>query len=141
MSEEKAQEEVKKEEEKTPAQGVAEALSKFEGAPTSEQIEGWKQEFGEVFCSAFSEEELLIFRPVNRGEFVKMQTDAANAERPWTQLDMEGVVSEMCLLWASDNAQKSLRTKAGSLSTLHEWVMANSNFMDPRIASALVIKL
>jgi len=39
-------------------------LSEREDSPGSDQIELWKQEYGEIFCSAFSETELFIWRPL-----------------------------------------------------------------------------
>ena len=128
-----------KEEVQEPGKDIADALAKFAGAPSKDQIEGWKQEHGEIFCSGFSEEELLIWRPLKRQEFVSLQTELA--ETQGTQLSQEERVSEICILWASNMAKSSLVQKAGSCSTLHEQIMFNSNFVDPRIASALVIKL
>ena len=117
------------------------ALDAFAESPSKEQIEGWKQQYGEVFCSGFSESELLIWRPISRGEFVQMQTQLAQAEQPVSQFDLEAQIVQMCTLWASEPAKLSLNQKAGSLSTVHEQIMMNSNFMDPRVAAALVVRL
>ena len=135
------QEEKAPETQKDPSQVVADALSTFAGAPTRDQIETWKQQFGEVFCSGFAETELFIWRPISRAEFVKMQAQVSGAKEQLTNLDVEGIVVDTCILWASDPGKKSLTQKAGSLTALHEQVMANSNFMDPRLATALVIRL
>ena len=138
---EAVEEVVEKTPEKDPSHIVADALSAFAGAPTRDQIETWKQQHGEIFCSGFAETELFVWRPINRGEFVRMQAQISQAKEPLTNLDVENLVVEMCILWASDPGRKSLAQKAGSLTALHEQVMANSNFMDPRLATALVIKL
>jgi hypothetical protein len=128
-----------KKEEEVKGKDIASALASFPEAPTKEDIEGYKQKFGEVFCSGFSDQELYVWRPLSRKEFVELQSELSQAQG--TQLDQEQRVAQLCLLWASDEAKRSLEQKAGSLSTLHEQVMFNSNFVDPRIASALVVKL
>jgi len=122
-----------------PSREIANALAKFAGAPTKEVIEGWKQEHGDIFCSGFSEKELLIWRPLRRQEFIELQTKLAQEQG--TQMDQEQEVVTTCVLWASDDARKALVQKAGSYPTIHEQIMFNSNFVDPRVASALVIKL
>lgn len=128
----------KQEEVKNPSEELAKALSIFKGAPDKTQIESWKQEHGEVFCSGFSETELFIWRPLTRLEFQQLQAAGANADQGF---DGEALLVKTCMLWASPAGLKSLEKKAGSLITLNEQVMANSNFMDPRVAQALVIKL
>lgn len=135
--EEEKEEETKEEEGKS----LAEVLKAFPGSPTPLEIEQWKQSHGEIFCSGFSETELYVWRAVNRAEFVEMQTQLATSQEPVTQLDVEEQIVKKCVLWASPAAVSGLKTKAGSLTTLHEQIMQNSNFMDPRVAAALVIKL
>ena len=136
---------VKKEQEANvaadPSKVVADALKDFTGAPTKEQIDSWKSQHGEVFCSGFSETELFIWRPIKRAEFVNLQAQITSAEKPVSALSAEELVVQMCLLWSSTLGEKALTIKAGSLSSLHEQIMSNSNFMDPRIAAAMIIKL
>lgn len=139
-----AEEELAKVEEQTPpdpSQVVADALKGFAGAPSKDQIEAWKTQFGEVFCSGFAETELYIWRTVLRSEFVELQSQLAGSDAPVSALQAEDMVVNMCLLWSSEQGKKALKTKAGSMSALHEQIMSNSNFMDPRLATALVIKL
>jgi hypothetical protein len=130
--------EPQQEEKKEPT--LRDILDALPGAPSEEQIEEWKQEHGEVFCSGLSTTEIYVFRPVSRQEFVAQQMQLAQAQDA-TQFHAEEMVVESCLLWGSDDGMKSLQTKAGSLSTLHEQIMQNSNFVNPSVASALVIKL
>jgi len=128
-------------EEKNIASTLADTLAAFPESPSAEKIEAWKEVHGEIFCSAFSETELFVWRPVHRTEFVEMQTEITNSQVPVSQLNVEGTVVEKCVLWSSPVGTNSLKHKAGSLTTLHEQIMQNSNFMDPRIAAQLVIKL
>lgn len=113
-------------------------LAALDNAPNAEQIEAWKQEHGEVFCSVLSTEELLILRPLKRREYLQLQLEAQQQQVP---IDGEEKVVKTCLLWASEVAMKSLDTKAGSLSTLQEQILQNSNFVAPQVAAALVVKL
>jgi hypothetical protein len=133
--------EEKAEETQEEGANLVDLLANFADAPSKETIEGWKQEHGEVLCSGFSETELLVWRPLTRVEFVQIQTLAANAETQVSNFELEKMVVEMCTLWASPPALMALEKKAGSLTTVNEQIMQNSNFVDPRMASALVIKL
>lgn len=115
-------------------------LKDIPGAPTTEQIDEWKKKFGEVFCSGFSELELFIWRPISRAEFISLQVAASQAQNSG-QFVLEEQLVETCVLWASESGQKALTLKAGSLPTLQEQIMQNSNFVSPSVASALVVKL
>jgi len=124
-----------------PSEQIASALSVFPGSPSKDQIDKWKADSGEIFCSGFSETELFIWRPVGRAEFVQLQVEASQSQVPITTFDLEERLVRMCILWASTAGEKALLHKGGSLATLHEQIMSNSNFIDPRLASQLVIKL
>ena len=126
------------EEKEEAALTVTDLLSVIPGAPGPEQIESWKQEHGEIFCSALSNTELLIFRPLKRREFLELQL---MAQQQTTPVDGEELLVKKCVLWGSDTALKSLDNKAGSLSTLQEQILQNSNFVAPNVAAALVVKL
>jgi hypothetical protein len=117
-------------------------LKGFADAPGEVQIEKWKQQFGEIFVSGFCETELFIWRPLGREEYVAFQKKLRNpkeGEEPLTDLDFERVVVEKCVLWGS--AMGALKTKGGSVTTLSEQIMTNSNFMAPAMAAVLVMKL
>lgn len=115
-------------------------LSDFPGAPSKEEVEQLKQQYGEVLCSGFSDTELFIWRPITRAEFISLQAELTKQEGA-TQFDLEENTVKLCLLWSSLEGSAALENKAGSLPTLHEQIMQNSNFMNPAMASALVIKL
>lgn len=122
---------------------LASILKAYPNAPSAGQIEEWKKEFGEVFCSGFSETELYVWRTLSRPEWVSLQKRLRIApkedEEQFTELDMEEEVVNKCMLWSSN--EKSLVSKGGTVSTISEQVMLNSNFVAPAVASALVIKL
>lgn len=112
------------------------ALSGFEGAPGTETIEGWKGQFGDVFVSAFSNDEIFIFRSLRRSEYVELQDALAMNEM--TPVQQEDKTVNTCLLWTS---VKDLSSKAGTIPTLLEQVLQNSNFVPPQLASQFVAKL
>lgn len=123
---------------------LRELLLQFPGAPTADQLEAWKQEFGEIFCSAFSDDEVFIWRPLGRKEWTDRQVALAQMSQETDMVnvfELEEQIVRACILWGSEKGMKSLTTKAGSVSTLHEQLLQNSNFVDPRVASSLVVKL
>jgi hypothetical protein len=135
------------EKEATPNEGMpnfVDLLATIPGSPNKEQIDVWKNQHGDVFCSAFSETELFIWRPVARVEWREHQLKLAQAHQDGEALDpfvVEESLVNKCLLWSSEMGKKALSAKAGSLGTLHEQLLQNSNFVDPRLASNLVVKL
>jgi len=141
MSEENLQPEKPAEPQAQP--DLASVLNVFPGSPTKDQLELWKQQFGEIFCSGFSETELFVWRPLSRREYVDLQkrlrTAPQDGQQPMTEFDYEEQVVSICTLWSS--VAKVLSSKGGSISTLSEQVMQNSNFMPPQLAAAYVIKL
>ena len=122
---------------------LVELLKGFENAPTATEIEKWKERYGEVFVSAFSETEVFVWRPLGRLEFYelqkKMRLAASKQAEEFTELHFEEAVVDTCILWSS--ALGNLKTKGGSYTTLSEQIMANSNFMDQSMAAVLVMKL
>lgn len=118
--------------EKSFVEKLRELLSEFPNSPDETVIENWKVEHGDVFCSALSEEELFVFRAVTRREHRDIQATAEDDS------DYELKVVSTCLLWSS---VADLEKKGGTLPTLLEQIMQNSNFMPPQLAGQLVVKL
>jgi hypothetical protein len=136
MSEQEAAPKQEKKEEEV--NSLADMLKQCQGAPSEEQIEQWKTQFNEVFASGFSEEEMFVWRPISRQEWINLQTYAT--EQGFTQYKLEETVCEMCVLWRS-TTHPWHEGKAGTASTLYEQVLQNSNFCSPQAASMLVAKL
>jgi hypothetical protein len=65
----------------------------------------------------------------------------SQAQTPVSQFKAEEDTVTKCVLWASAEGLTSLQNKAGTLTTLNEQVLQNSNFMNPAVAASLVIKL
>lgn len=141
--EEPKQEEVKEQEaqeEPTPGSQLADVLKNFPGAPSQEQIDAWKAQFGDVFVSGFSETEIFIWRTLRRPEFIQVQTRLNDPNDPLDNYKLEECICETCVLWRSSDVPWA-DGKAGTPQALSEQVMQNSNFMSPQAASVLVAKL
>ena len=110
------------------------ALEQHEGAPTPAIIDGWKETFGDVFIAAFDADEVFVFRALNRKEYRELQIKAADTD----PMEYEESVVKTCLLFQSVS---QLDNKAGTIPSLLEMVMQNSNFVPPAIAAQLVTKL
>lgn len=129
------------EEPKEEEKNLSQIMADIAGSPDQTQIEAWKQQHGEIFCSGFSPLEMYVFRPLTRVEFVQIQTVMQSPDNQLTQLDLEEQIVQRCLLWGSPVGITALTSKAGSMTTLHEQILQNSNFINPAMASALVMKL
>lgn len=119
--------------------GLVEVLKGYDGSPTQEQIDAWKGQYGEIFVSGFSEDDLYIWRPITRGEWRDLQTRVQSPEEELTQLDFEELVCSVCVLWQA--SKTSLKLKGGTATTLHEQVLQNSNFVAPQAAQMFVARL
>lgn len=132
MTEENNESQPEEKTQPTLAEKLREMLAEFPSAPSVDEIEMWKSRFNDVFASAFSEEEFFVFRPLNRKEYRELQASAKD------EADFEEAVINCALLWSSVN---DLNKKAGTIPSLLEQIMQNSNFMPPHVASTLVVKL
>lgn len=137
--EKKDQKEEKKQEEKKEP-GLADILKAHPGAPSQEEIEGWKATFGDIYVSGFSETELFVWRSITRPEWVNLQTFAADPENKVNNFGFEILVCKTCILWTSVSVPLD-KGKAGTPSALQEQILQNSNFLTPQAAAMLVAKL
>lgn len=107
--------------------------------PSEAQIEQWKQQFGEVHLSVFSDDELYIYRPLKRLEWKEVQKQLAQEQDPFKQ---EELLVDRCVLWpVRGDVPLSLLVKAGTVTTLHEQIMHSSNFLPPQVALNLTQRL
>ena len=111
-------------------------LVNFDGAPTAATIDSFKATYGDIFLSALNDDELFIFRALNRKEHRSFTTSIAEGKLPAEALEEE--VVKLCILWKSI---KDLDSKAGTVPSLFEQVMQNSNFLAPQLLGNLVTKL
>jgi len=103
--------------------------------PSDEQIEGWKQQFGECYLMSFSPDEPFVFRPINRLEYRNLLQKAKDDGQ------FQEMVVQRCVLWPSVGTEILTGGKAGTIPTLYGVIMEGSNFLDPNEAVMLVRKL
>lgn len=137
MEEEKVTAPEEKKEEVVPLEvRIRGILGKHPNAPSTLTIDDWKVKYGDVFISAFSDDELFLFRPLNRKEYLDLQKRAMSQEITPEDHELETVTT--CMLWTS---VKDITLKAGNVPTLLEQILQNSNFVPPQLASQFVGKL
>lgn len=122
--------------EKTLGEKLQELLKDFPAAPSQHQIDEMKAAHGSVLLAALSEDELFLFRPLTRKEHRGLNAKIAEGQIA-PELFEEQVVSA-CVLWKSI---QSFDEKAGTLPSVFEMIMQNSNFLSPQALSNLVVKL
>lgn len=120
---------------------MADVLSKLPDAPPQSQIDQWKNQFGDVFVSGFSETEIYVWRALNRLEYRQLQSQLVDPEAKMDELRYQEQICERCVLWPKPDPQYWSICKAGTASTLAEQIMMQSNFVAPHIAAQLVAKL
>ena len=120
--------------------GLKDYLAALPDTPKQEKIDEWKTHY-DVFGSAFTEFEIFLFRPMSRAEHDSVQKMAIQAQQEGREFDVELEVVKMCCLWMSAAAEKSLSSKAGTVSTLQEQISMHSNFLPPAIAVQMVEEL
>lgn len=125
-----------KEEEKKDKPSLPNLLARFPNAPDQEKIDLLKAQHGDIYLSALSEDEIFIFRALNRAEWRSLQMKLQ--EGILDGFTQEEEIVKTALLWKS---VESLDKKAGTIPTLAEQVVQNSNFMPPAAAAQLVGRL
>lgn len=132
---EESQDEEKKGKEKKAVDPIMENWAAREKGPSDDQIEHWKEQFGECYLMSFDPEDTYVWRPVNRLEYKNILQGAKDDAH-----FMEMVV-QRCVLWPEIDVQVLTAGKAGTIPTLHAVIMEGSNFLDPDQAVMLVRRL
>jgi hypothetical protein len=97
----------------------------IEGGPSQEEIDGWKETYGDVYVAKFSDTEKYIYRPMKRVEYKQIVNIN---QSPDSRTFAEEKVAQMCVVWPKIDATKLATFKAGTISTLVDLIMAASNF-------------
>ena len=118
------------------ADKLKDLLREFKDAPSSESVEKMKAQHGDVFVSVLSDDEIFLFRAMTRKEHRDLNTKIAEGKVPADSFEDE--VVKLCILWKS---VKDLDAKGGTIPSLLEQIMQNSNFLPPQLLSQLVTKL
>ena len=123
---------------------IAALFDNLDDSPDEDQIEKWKEQFGDVFVFGLSNTEIFIFKAISREEYRVIQGQVQDAQTNGIAISdelIEDAMFEKCVLYSSKEAQAALTTKAGTAKTLNDQILLNSYFISPQTASEFVIKL
>jgi hypothetical protein len=112
-------------------------LLKMKDAPTEDDLEQWKTEHGEINVSGFSEDEVYVWRCLTRREHLGLQQQAA--QQQVDQMAVEELIVSQLVIWPVVADWQNV--KSGTITTLHEQIMQQSNFASPAMASMMMAKL
>lgn len=103
----------------------------LEDAPTIYDIEGWKDEYGQIHVSSIlGEDDLYLWRSIKRQEYKQMLKSGVLGE---TSRAEEAIVRR-CLLYPKPNDRFMSTSPAGVISTLKEQIMHRSGFVPDSFA-------
>ncbi|HLO11243.1 MAG TPA: tail chaperonin [Pseudoneobacillus sp.] len=97
----------------------------YEGGPTFNQLEAWKSQFKAIYLTEFDDENVFIWRALNRKEYKDvMKIDNAD------QFYKEERICEKCVLWPQNFGFLAMSGgKAGIPSYIAEQIMDKSGFV------------
>jgi hypothetical protein len=125
--------------EETPdsAFNIKELLAGIKGAPTSDVIENWKKQFGDVYILPLDLKEMYIWRPLRKLEY----DNILNSELAKNDSSFREAVVLRAVLWPKLLPEQVAATRAGLMDTLFQVIMQGSYFLTPEFALSLVQKL
>ncbi len=103
--------------------------------PNASAISAWKATFGEINLLALTEDEMYIYRTVNRLEFKQISAMAKDEN------SFDEMLVQRCVLWPKLGVEFNMASKGGTIPSLKEAILQTSNFLDPRVVMSLVRKL
>jgi hypothetical protein len=125
-------------EQQGPPRFTFEDLAKIPGAPTKEQIDAWKAQFGTVYVMPFSPNEAYVWRYLTRGEWMGLM---GNQELVANEAMLQSQIVQRGLLWPKLGPLEEQATRAGLIPTLFGVIMQGSYFLAPEVAVALCDEL
>lgn len=116
---------------------ILRTFASLEERPTDEQIEGFKQQYGECYLASFSEKENFLFRPLKRQEWRNLMAQTAKLDefKKSEAIVMRGIV------FPKLNNMNIGSLAAGTVDSLRDLILEASNFMSPDRSVQLVRKL
>jgi hypothetical protein len=117
---------------------IMEFFEQLADKPSQEQIDGWKEQVGDVYFAQISESEHFVFRAIKRKEWRDLIKRLEQVKDPMKQ--DEAIVMK-AVLYPQLNNLKVNALSAGTINTMKELVMQASNFLPPEYALQLVRKL
>jgi hypothetical protein len=125
----------KKDGDKKRVDPIMESWGTRKKGPSDEQINMWKDQFGEVYLMSFDLNDNFVWRPVTRLEYKNIVQTAKD------DAHYQEMLVQRCVLWPQIGPEHLTGGKAGTIPTLHSVIMEGSNFLEPDQAVMLVRKL
>ncbi len=99
----------------------------FPGGPTRDQVENWKEQYGQVYMTSF-DFATFVWRTLDRFEWKQiMNATQQGQQNRWYQ---EEQICQMCVLWPEDfNHDAITNGKAGVPALLSEQILNKSGFI------------
>lgn len=116
---------------------VIQTFKELEHRPSDEEIEGYKQQVGDVFLMSLSEQENFVFRPLKRLEWRTLMQKIQKLD----EMKKAEAVVMRGTLWPKLDQQNINVLTAGSIETMRDMILQVSNFIAPETAMQLVRKL
>ncbi len=129
---------------------MLELLASTPGAPSLEQIEGLKKQYGQngVQLLALGEGDVYIYTYLRRSQWKRIQelvAAAANTEAFADKAEemLREKVIQSCVLWPKQvsSVEFLYNSRAGVMDTLYQVIMLSSYFLEPSQALQLTISL
>lgn len=128
-------------------EAIVATMSHLEGAPKKEDIEAWKAKYKNIQVFGLSNDDIFIFRSINRAEYRELQSmpDAIRKANPnITDFDldqkMKDKVCKMAVLYPSDISEQ-IESLAGLATMLAEQIYYYSCIISPEEAVRSIRKL
>jgi hypothetical protein len=121
-----------------PMFSAKDALRAIPGAPSEEQIQAWKNEFGKIYTFPFDTTEIYIWRPVFYREWQMFKSEEALVKE---EAKFQEQVVARVVLWPKIGPVELNISRAGLVPTLFNVIMQGSYFLHPDFAITLVEEL
>lgn len=114
------------------------ALQTLKGAPSPEQIDSFKQQWGKIYTLPFDVDEIYIWRYMNYREWQILQTNEGLVK---DETKFQEQVVMRAVLWPKIGPVELNTCRAGLIQTLFGVIMRGSYFLNPDDAVMLVEEL
>lgn len=129
-------------------QQILGALNSHQTAPSEAQIAKWKAQYGDngIYVLALNEDDVYVFTYLRRAQWQKIQQAVANAQKAELTQNADDTLKEKVLqftvLWPRPlTVEFFANSRAGTIDTLFNVIMANSSFLQLSQAMILTTQL
>lgn len=111
----------------------------WDGGPNFAQINGWKDQFGDVYVTSVTPEKHIVWRTLTRFEYrrlikiMEQQLASGQVSQGEANLNNEEAIAEMCILYPPYSRQAGAENMAGVASTIAQQVMEASAFVSVEV--------